>query len=63
MLMNAVCVENVATLFYDADNAQRLRDHCLAFICEEFDRASKTSAFQERCYADVDLVIEVLKSR
>ena len=64
-LIDTVCEENAAALFLQADqyNAQRMRDHCLQFICNEFDCVSKTPAFEELCVAHGELVFEVLKRR
>ena len=50
-LMNSVGVHNAASLFQEADfyGAKTMRDYCLRFVCDDFDRVSKTPAFEELC--------------
>ena len=64
-LLDSMSIENAATLFHQADRhgAQRMRDHCLEFINREFDAVFKTTAFEELCHADVDLVVQLIKRR
>ena len=64
-LIKSVDIENAATLFEMEDHlgAVGLRDHSLAFICDEFDQVSRTPAFQQLCSTHGKLVAEVLAER
>ena len=64
-LIDSVGLENAATLFQQADfyGAKDLGDHCLRFICDDFDHVSKTPAFAELCRTNLRLGLEVLNRR
>ena len=64
-MIEAVSVENVATVFHAADRlgVQGLRDYCLAFIVDGFDLVSHTPAYHDMCRANPELNIQVLTKR
>ena len=65
MMIQAVSEENAATWIDSADRlgVQGLRDYCLAFICDGFDRISQSSAFHDLCRTNAELVIQVFTAR
>ena len=48
-LKDSLCVESSAALFQAADSCdtKSLQEFVLQFICDDFGRVSKTSAFEE----------------
>lgn len=64
-LLESISVENAATIFYAADihSATSLRNKALGYVLSHFEAVSKTSAFEDMARCNVDLVVEILKSR
>jgi hypothetical protein len=57
--------ENAAAILFKSDqhSADRLREASMEFIVNNFDRVSKSTAFEQLARTDVDLVLEILKRR
>ena len=57
--------ENAAAIFHASDmhNASSLREVALNFILHNFDQVSKSSAFEQLARVNVELVLEIIKSR
>ena len=64
IIMN-IDAENAAAIFHASDmhNAQSLREMALNFILQNFDQVSKTSGFEQLARVNVDLILEIIKSR
>ena len=64
-MLASITVENAATMFHAADvhNATGLREKCRAYLLQNFDKTTKTAAFEEMGRANVELVLELLKKR
>lgn len=64
-MLNAIDIDTAAQILFTADqhNAENLREQCLDYILRNFDKVSRTSAFEEMGRMNVDLIFEVLKRR
>ena len=65
LMLSSLNVENASHILYAADvvNATCLRERCLALIVAYFNEVSKSSAFEEVCRVNNDLLFEILKRR
>jgi hypothetical protein len=63
--MANIDIDNAAAIFHASDmhNATSLRERAMNFILQNFDQVSKTGGFDHLARANVDLVLEILKSR
>ena len=64
-IMSNIDIDNAAAIFHASDmhNAQSLRERAMNFILHNFDEVSKTVGFESLARSNVDLVLEILKSR
>eukprot|EP00957_Ditylum_brightwellii_P179396 13666040-Ditylum_brightwellii.AAC.1 len=64
-MLESITIENAATIFHAADlhSAKTLRGKTLKCILAHFESVSKTHAFEEMAQGNVELVVEVLRSR
>lgn len=63
--MSNLDIENAAAIFHAADmhNAVSLREIAMTFILQNFDFVSKSVGFEQLARANVDLILEIIKSR
>ena len=64
-MLQSLCIENAASILHVADlhNAATLRSQCIAFMLNNFDAVTKTTAFEEMGRTNIELVLELLKRR
>ena len=64
-IINNIDTDNAAAILHASDqhSAQRLREQTMEFIINNFDGVSKSAGFEQLARTDVELVIEILKSR
>ena len=65
LMLQALSVETAAQILLAAEmhHAVHLRERSLNFIVNNFDDVSKTSGFEEMARTDVELMLEILRSR
>jgi hypothetical protein len=65
VMLSALSVETAGQILLAAEmhHARHLRERCLNFIINNFDDVSKTSGFEEMARVDVELMLEILRSR
>lgn len=56
-MLNAIDIDTAAHILYTADqhNAENLREQCMDYILRNFDKVSRTHAFEEMGRTNVDL--------
>ena len=64
-IINNIDCDNAAAILHASDqhSAMRLREQTMEFIINNFDGVSKSPGFEQLARTDVELVIEILKSR
>ena len=64
-MLCSITYENAASVLHAADtySAVHLREKAFSFVLENFDKVSKTEAFEEMGRTNMELVFEVLRQR
>eukprot|EP00612_Vaucheria_litorea_P006419 CAMPEP_0171479238 /NCGR_PEP_ID=MMETSP0946-20130122/5282_1 /TAXON_ID=109269 /ORGANISM="Vaucheria litorea, Strain CCMP2940" /LENGTH=512 /DNA_ID=CAMNT_0012010083 /DNA_START=25 /DNA_END=1563 /DNA_ORIENTATION=+ len=64
-MLKSINIDNAAAIFHAADmhDAKSLREKCLNFLLANFDKVTKSQAFEEMGRTNIELVFEILKMR
>ena len=64
-MLASINVDNAAAIFHAADlyHAKSLREKCLNFLLANFDKVTKSRAFEDMGRVNIELVFEILKMR